>query len=156
MKTNIGISDKDVKITSGILATLLADQHVLYVKTRNYHWNVEGENFIQHHEFFEKQYNELAAMIDEVAERMRYLGVKAPGTMAEFIDASQLVEAKDKKVNAKDMISNLLTDHETIIKALRSDIEKCDETSDAGTVDFLTANMQAHEKMAWMLRAHLM
>lgn len=155
MKVNIGISEKDLKITTGILATLLADQHVLYVKTRNYHWNVEGENFIQIHEFLEAQYTLLAEMIDEVAERMRYLSVRAPGTMAEFIDASQLVEAKDKKINAKEMLSNLLADHETIIKALRADIEKCGQTNDAGTEDFLTANMQAHEKMSWMLRAHL-
>ncbi len=141
----------------GIIAnlnSLLADEHVLYVKTRNYHWNVTGIHFVALHELFEQHYNELKRIGDDVAERIRMLGGHAIGTMAEFTEYSDLSENPGTIPSAPDMISNLLDDHEQIISRLRSDIEAVgEEYKDEGSADLLTGIMRSHEEMAWMLRS---
>lgn len=156
MKVSIGLPAKSLNAATGILNKLLSDEHVLYIKTRNAHWNVEGPDFYSKHEFFEDQYTELEKMIDEIAERTRMLGGYATGTMKEFLSLSQLKEYTEEKTDSLTYIDQLLADHETIIKSLRENIDKTgEELKDEGTADFLTEMMQAHEKMAWMLRAHL-
>ncbi len=138
-----------------MLGRLLADEHVLYVKTRNFHWNVTGLDFGALHELFEKQYDALADSIDEIAERIRMLGGVAPGSMKEFLKLARLDEQPGGKLEAGKMIAALLSDHETVIRALREAIEVADSAGDAGTNDFLTGLLEDHEKTAWMLRAHL-
>ena len=138
-----------------MLGRLLADEHVLYVKTRNFHWNVTGLDFGALHELFEKQYDALADSIDEIAERIRMLGGVAPGSMKEFLKLARLDEQPGGKLEAGKMIAALLSDHETVIRALREAIEVADGAGDAGTNDFLTGLLEDHEKTAWMLRAHL-
>jgi starvation-inducible DNA-binding protein len=134
----------------------LADQYVLYTKTRNYHWNVTGMQFNDLHKFFESQYTAIDASIDAVAERIRALGGMTTATLAEFSKNSRLKEHPAKYPDAKVMISNLLADHEATIRNLRKDIDACDKKHhDTGTADFLTGLMEDHEKMAWMLRAFL-
>lgn len=156
MKVSIGLPAKSLNAATGILNKLLSDEHVLYIKTRNAHWNVEGPDFYSKHEFFEDQYTELEKMIDEIAERTRMLGGYATGTMKEFLSLSQLKEYTGEKTDSLTYIDQLLADHESIIKSLRENIDKTgEELKDEGTADFLTEMMQAHEKMAWMLRAHL-
>jgi len=136
------------------LAPPLADEYVLYTKTRNYHWNVVGRQFNDLHKFFESQYEALDGFVDEVAERIRQLGAKSPGTLAEFTKATRLKEHPGKQPDAKGMLSALLVDHEAVIQTLRGDLATAmDRFSDAGTSDFLTGLMEKHEKMAWMLRA---
>lgn len=153
---NIGISDTNRKGVNQILNALLADQYVLYTKTRNYHWNVTGMQFNDLHKFFESQYDELDVAIDEVAERVRSLGGTTVATLAEFSKNSRLKEHPGRYPDPKTMISNLLADHETTIRNLRTGLEACDKKyHDAGTADFLTGLMEKHEKMAWMLRAFL-
>jgi starvation-inducible DNA-binding protein len=153
---NIGLNDKSRGGVADILATLLADEFVLYTKTRNYHWNVVGPQFNDLHKFFEAQYEKLEEFIDEVAERARSLGVPALGSMQAFLKHTRLKEQMGAPPTAMDMIANLLADHETIIRALRKDLDVVSETfGDEGTTDFVTALMEEHEKMAWMLRAFL-
>jgi starvation-inducible DNA-binding protein len=156
MKPNIGLTDKQREGVVKILNTVLADEYVLYTKTRNYHWNVVGPQFHDLHKFFDEQYDELAEIVDDVAERARSVGGPALGTLAEFLQQTRLKEQPEQYPGAREMIANLLADHEAIIRTLRVDLETCaDKYHDIGTNDFLTGLMEKHEKMAWMLRACL-
>jgi starvation-inducible DNA-binding protein len=154
MKPNLGIADDHRESVVRILNTLLADEYVLYTKTRNYHWNVVGPQFNDLHKFFESQYEAIDAAIDEVAERARTLGGHAQGTLAEFTKQARLKEQPGEYPEARAMIADLLADHEALIRQLRRDVEATATThQDVGTSDFLTGLMEKHEKMAWMLRA---
>ncbi len=152
----IGLSDKQRSQGVEILNLHLANAYLLYTKTRNYHWNVRSPRFAMLHAFFEAQYEILAEAVDEYAERARQLGGFALGTLTEFCQVATIKEEPGVYPDAQTMIANLLHDHETIIQALREDADRTqDELHDLGTSDFLIAQMQSHEKMAWMLRAHL-
>jgi starvation-inducible DNA-binding protein len=154
MGPNIGIADANRDAVVRILNAMLADEYVLYTKTRNYHWNVVGPQFNDLHKFFEAQYEALNEIVDEVAERARALGGKAWGTLAEFTEHARLKEQPGQYPAAPTMLSNLLADHEAVIRTLRGDLATVmDKYADAGTNDFLTGLMEKHEKMAWMLRA---
>jgi len=156
MNPSIGLSDGDRRGGVEILSALLADEYVLYTKTRNYHWNVAGMQFNDLHKFFEAQYEQLDEIVDEVAERARSLGGRALGTLAEFAQASRLKEQPGIVPNARDMLASLLADHEALVRQLRVDVQTTmDKHHDAGTSDFLTGLMETHEKMAWMLRSFL-
>ena len=156
MKPNIGIADGDREAVARILNTLLADEYVLYTKTRNYHWNVVGPQFNDLHRFFESLYTPLNDVIDDVAERARALGGRAFGSLAEFTKAARLPEDPGAVPAAREMLASLLADHESVITSLRADVETVtDEHGDAATADFLTGLLAQHEKTAWMLRAHL-
>jgi starvation-inducible DNA-binding protein len=124
--------------------------------TRNYHWNVVGPQFNDLHTFFEAQYTALNTVVDDVAERARALDGNAIGTLAEFVEHARLTEHPGQYPPAREMLANLLADHETVIRQLRVDLETSANTyQDAGTNDFLTGLMEQPEKMAWMLRAFL-
>ena len=156
MSAQIGLSPAQRQGVITILTKLLADEYVLYTKTRNYHWNVVGPQFNDLHKFFEAQYNELNIVVDDVAERARSLDGNAIGTLAEFVEHTRLSENPGQYPPANDMLARLLADHETMIRQLRVDLETCANTyQDMGTNDFLTGLMEQHEKMAWMLRAFL-
>jgi starvation-inducible DNA-binding protein len=156
MKTNIGIKEDDRKIVAEQLAKLLADEHVLYIKTRNAHWNVESPDFHSKHLFFEAQYTELEEFIDSVAERIRAIGHYAPATMKSFLQLTHLTEYSERTNDSAGFIKELLEDHESIIEFLRANINPfAEKYHDLGTSDFITGLMQDHEKMAWMLRSHL-
>ncbi len=156
MKTETGLSDRSRDAVVGILNTLLADEVLLYTKTRNYHWNVRGPQFNDLHKFFDAQYGELNGIVDEVAERARSLGGTALGTLVEFQKAARLKEKPGDAPHARAMLANLLADHEALVRFLREDLQAAqDKHGDAGTCDFLTGLMEQHEKMAWMLRAFL-
>lgn len=155
-KMNIGLEDEHREGIVDSLNTLLADQSLLYTKTRNYHWNVVGPRFNDLHKFFEAQYEELAEMIDETAEVARQFGGTAAGTLDEFIKLSRLREEPGTIPDENGMMQNLLDDHETIIRSLREDIEQADEEFKAAdAADFLTGALEQHNKMAWMLRSML-
>jgi starvation-inducible DNA-binding protein len=155
MEPKIGIQDEQRWRVVEILNTVLSDEFVLYTATRNFHWNVGGPQFSELHEFFDEQYQELNTAVDDVAERARSLGGRALGTLREFLQHARLKEHHELS-EPFEMIAALLSDHETVIRALREDVERCsDEYGDQGTSDFLCGLMQRHEKMAWMLRAFL-
>ncbi len=152
----IGLTPKDRDGVTRILNVLLSDEYLLYTKTRKYHWNVVGMNFMEMHKFFETQYEALDEIFDDVAERARSLGGSAFGTMKEFLDNTRLKENPGRNPEAEAMIAVLLADHERIIQSLRADLETVQaKYHDTGTADFLTGLMEKHEKMAWMLRAYL-
>lgn len=155
MEPNIGISAQNRKKIVDILVRLVSDEYLLYTKTRNYHWNVTGIQFNDLHKFFESQYEELDTAIDDVAERIRGLGSKSVATLGEFIKHGKIKEEPGRYPDAKTMLTNLLHDHEYVIRALRADVDACTKYNDAGTADFLTGLMEQHEKMAWMLRSFL-
>jgi starvation-inducible DNA-binding protein len=155
MKTNIGINEADRKAVSDQLAKLLADEFVLYTKTRNAHWNIEGPDFHAMHIFFEQQYNELDEVMDSVAERIRKIGHYAPATLTQLLQLTHLTEKLDHKNDSLGFITELLQDHESIIEFIRGNINAfANDYNDAGTSDFITGLMETHEGMAWMLRSH--
>jgi starvation-inducible DNA-binding protein len=152
---DIGISDKNLKKVCSLLNKILAHEFVLYTKTLKFHWNVEGRQFHDMHVFFRHQYESLFELIDDVAERVVTMGGKSFGTLQEFKKESAIKEEPGKYPRDLAMIEELLHDHEAIIKELRSAGEETLELGDAGTNNFVTDLMEKHEKLAWMLRAHL-
>ena len=156
MKINIGITEKNLKSSTDILSTVLANAMALYIKTRKFHWNVAGESFMELHKLFEKQYKQLEESIDETAERIGKLGHKTIGTMQEFSKLSSIKESPGKYAASKDLLAELLKDHETVIIMLRKAVdEAAEKIKDAGTADFLTGLMEQHETIAWTLRRYL-
>lgn len=154
MNVEIGISDKDRdKVTEG-LSRLLADSYILYLKTHNFHWNVEGPMFNTLHMMFMDQYTELWNALDLIAERIRSLGKYAPGSYKKFVQLSSIQESEDV-VPAMEMIRQLLQGHEAVAKTARSVYPLADSCSDESTLDLLTQRLQVHEKTAWMLRSLL-
>lgn len=155
MKPEIGISDKHLHKNVHLLAVLLADEMLLYIKTRKFHWNVSGESFMELHKLFEHQYNELEITVDAIAERINKLGSKTIGTMKEFVELARLKESPDNYPSQKDMMKELLKDYDTLISEIRKDIDESSNNKDAGTTDFLTGILQDHETTAWILRRYL-
>ncbi len=150
------LPDAERRAVVAILNVVLADEFVLYTKARRFHWNVEGRHFSELHALFQDQYEQLAEIIDEVAERARALDGYAAGSLEEYLELTRLDEDNRKRQDAAGMIASLLADHERIVRALRIDLKSCmEDYSDEGTTDFLRGIMQTHEKMAWILRAHL-
>ena len=156
MKTNIGISEKNRSAVAAQLAKLLADEFILYTKTRNAHWNVEGPDFHTMHLFFESQYEELDDIMDSVAERMRMIGHYAPATLKSFLQLTHLGELTERSNDSLGFIRELVEDHNSIIEFIRGNINPfANEYGDAGTSDFMTGVMETHEKRVWFLRSHV-
>jgi len=154
MNINIGISVKDRKTIAKGLSRLLADSYTLYLKTHNYHWNVTGPMFNTLHLMFEQQYTELALAVDAIAERIRALGVYAPGSYQAFSALTEIKEELDVP-HAGEMIRQLVIGQETVIRTARKIIKIAAKANDEPTADLLTQRMQIHEKNAWMLRSML-
>lgn len=151
---NIGINESDrLDIATG-LSRLLADSYTLYLKTHYYHWNVTGPMFNTLHLMFETQYNELALAVDLIAERIRALGVYAPGTYLEFAKLTVIAEDTDVP-KAQEMIKNLVAGQEAVVRTARSLFSVVEKANDEASADLLTQGIQLHEKTAWMLRSLL-
>jgi len=150
---NTGISEENSKKVADALNQVLADEFVLYTKTLNFHWNIEGRDFHALHLFLEEQYNQLQIIIDSVAERVRKVGHFSTGSMQEFLNAASLKEHQGAASISEEMIAELASDHDSMIRKTRTLIDDFEEYDDAGSSDFITAIMKEHEKMAWMLRA---
>lgn len=150
---DIGLKDSARVAILALLDRTLADESVLNTKTRNFHWNVTGFHFSAMHKFFEQQYELLDGIVDETAERSRALGGRALGSMKDFLLKTRLAEAPSRALGEDEMIAELLSNHEALIKTLRADVDECVRLGDQGTADFLTGQMKTHEKMAWMLRS---
>jgi starvation-inducible DNA-binding protein len=156
IKVNDGLSNEQQAGVVDLLKHALADQHVLYMKMRNYHWNVTGPQFQSLHALIEQQYNQIADAIDDTAERIRQYGAFAPGTLKEMLELSRLSEEPGVVPTAREMVANLVADHEAIIRQLREDTRTAgDQYEDISVEDYFTGLTQDHQKMAWLLRAHL-
>jgi starvation-inducible DNA-binding protein len=151
---DIGIPDAQRQAIAQGLSRVLADTYTLYLKTHNFHWNVEGPMFNTLHLMFETQYTELALAVDLIAERIRALGFPAPGSYRDFAELSSVEDAVGHPT-AVDMIAQLAKDQETVVRTARGVFALADEANDQPTADLLTQRMQVHEKTAWMLRAML-
>jgi starvation-inducible DNA-binding protein len=151
---NIGMSDTERDSVIELLKHILADTYLITVKTQNFHWNVTGPLFPQLHQLFESQYNELNAVLDTLAERIRALGGKALGSFSSFLAYATLDEAGDVS-SPEAMLAQLLDDHESMIRAMRESFDILDEAGDEVTLDLFVQRMACHEKTAWMLRSSL-
>lgn len=154
MKIDIGITEKDRKAIGDGLSRLLADTYTLYLKTHNFHWNVEGPMFSTLHLMFEAQYTEMALAVDLIAERIRALGIYAPGSYKAFA-ALTTIEEETGRVTAEEMIRQLVKGQEAVTKTARKVFPLAEKASDEPTADLLTQRLQIHEKNAWMLRSLL-
>lgn len=153
-KINIGLNDKERKNIAQGLGRLLADTYTLYLKTHNYHWNVTGPLFSSLHLMFEGQYTELAVAVDDIAERIRALGERAPASYKAFSKLTSIKE-NDSELSAEKMVADLVAGHEAVVRTAREIFPMADDAHDEPTVDLLTQRMQTHEKTAWMLRSIL-
>ncbi|MDP4840036.1 MAG: DNA starvation/stationary phase protection protein [Alphaproteobacteria bacterium] len=154
MEIQLGLDKTKRRNTADHLEVVLADTFILYIKTLNFHWNIVGPDFAGLHAFFEEQYKTLALSVDKIAERIRTLGFKAPGTLVEFLHLATLHEVKED-MNEAEMIQNLLDDHERLASHIRKDLHGLDEL-DVGSRGLLEGLIASHEKTAWMLRSHLL
>lgn len=152
MAIDIGISPKDRKKIVEGLSRLLADSYTLYLKTHNYHWNVEGPQFQTLHTLFMTQYTELWTALDVIAERIRALGEYAPGSYAAFSKLASIEEAKGVPA-AGAMVKDLLAGHEATARTARAVLPVAEAANDQPTIDLLTQRLALHEKTAWMLRS---
>jgi starvation-inducible DNA-binding protein len=154
LKIDIGIPEAQRnKIAEG-LSHLLADTYTLYLKTHGFHWNVTGPMFNTLHLMFEQQYNELWTAVDLIAERIRSLGVYAPGSYQQIGRLSSIKE-EPKVPTAKEMLRQLVAGHEAVVRTARAVFPVAEKGNDESTCDLLTQRMQLHEKTAWMLRSML-
>ncbi len=153
-RIDIGIAEKDrEKIAQG-LSRVLADTFSLYLKTHNFHWNVEGPMFNTLHLMFMEQYTELWNALDPVAERIRALGYPAPGSFKAYAKLAS-IEETDGVPEAMEMVRLLVKGHEAVARTVRDVFAVAGKGADEATVDLLTQRLQVHEKTAWMLRSLL-
>jgi starvation-inducible DNA-binding protein len=151
-------SEKETRMSNkpvtDALKAALADTYTLQLKTQNYHWNVEGTHFRSLHLLFEEQYNELFAAVDVIAERIRTLGEKAPGTNTEF---AKLTKVKEGNASFDDfeMVKDLYNTNLAVANILKKGIDKAETADDPATADLLTQRVAVHEKAAWFLRSSL-
>jgi starvation-inducible DNA-binding protein len=150
---NTGLADNSRKAVAEALNAVLADTYTLYQKTHAYHWNVEGPQFPTLHAMFGVQYNEMWTALDELAERVRALGVFAPASGKVFASLTAIDNVEEAPPAASVMVRNLLAGHETLIRRAREALSTAEEADDAASADLLTQRIQSHEKTAWMLRA---
>lgn len=152
MKIDIGINEDNRLAIAEALKKLLADSYTLYLQTHNFHWNVTGVRFRDLHLMFEEQYTELATAVDEIAERIRSLGVFAPGTYQAFL-ALSAIEPVEEIPSAEDMVTTLMHNHEQVVKTCRQALVIAQEADDESSASLISDRMVIHEKTAWMLRA---
>lgn len=149
---NINVVKESRKEISELLNQLLADEFVLYTKTRNFHWNVTGPNFQEYHKFLEATYGEIEVNIDDTAERVRTLGHRPLSSLKEYLDNTSLKE-NTTKLSAKEMLKELAQDYEAMTISIRSKLDSASELEDVGTEDYLTGILQEYEKKLWMLKS---
>ncbi|WJG09960.1 Dps family protein [Aliiglaciecola sp. LCG003] len=152
MKIDIGIDKTDREAIAQGLKSLLADSYTLYLQTHNFHWNVTGKQFRELHLMFEEHYTELAIAVDDIAERIRTLGVAAPGTYKAFAELSSINEV-DGVPEASEMVTLLTNGHEQVVKTCRKVLKLAQDADDESSAALVSDRMRVHEKTAWMLRA---
>ncbi|HEV7372833.1 Dps family protein [Arenibaculum sp.] len=154
MEIDIGIAADDRRRIADGLSRLLADTYTLYLKTHSFHWNVTGPMFNTLHTMFEQQYNELALAVDQIAERIRALGMPAPGSYKQYAELTSITEETGTPA-AEEMIRQLVQGQEAVVRTARQVFPLAEKANDEPTADLLTQRMQIHEKTAWMLRSML-
>ncbi|MBI1264573.1 MAG: DNA starvation/stationary phase protection protein [Alphaproteobacteria bacterium] len=154
MDINMGLSKDQRETMAKAVLALLADTYALYFKTHAYHWNVTGPRFHDLHAMFETQYTELWTATDDIAERIRALGVLAPVSYDEMAAAAS-IKHDARTPDANTMLANLVAGHEQVVRTARAALKLAEEHGDEATSDLVAPRITAHEKTAWMLRATL-
>jgi len=134
------------------LKVILGTNFGLYLKSHNYHWNIEGSNFPQYHDFLNTFYTEVFAQTDPIAEHIRYLDSYAPGSFSRFLELSAVEEATTVP-DAHTMFITLNGDNDKYIMQLRAGIVLAEEAGEPAVSNFLQELLGAHQKKAWMLRS---
>ena len=147
-----GMTPANRKTIAKALGIVLADSYQLFIKTQGVHWNVTGPEFVSIHELTEQHYENIYRAIDEIAERIRALGEKAPASYKKYGELSGIKD-EDEPKTAHDMMTMLISDHETVVSGLRPAVERCEEMHDPVTADMLIARMAWHDQAIWMLKA---
>lgn len=154
MRPNLGMTDKELKSVADDLSDFLADTYALYLKTQNFHWNLTGKEFYSIHLLFEKQYEDLAEAVDEIAERIRALGFYADASFSAFKKRTKIPD-ETKKVSINEMLKRLLKGHEYLSKTYRPKITEWQKLHDEMSADLLIKRLGIHEKQAWFLRSQI-
>ena len=149
-----GLSKTERNDVAEELTKVLADSFAVYLKTHGYHWNVRGPEFFGYHNLLEQQYRDIWAALDDIAERIRALGILAPQSFSGFGNLTSIKDGDPDK-DAPTMLRELMKDHETVIATCRAALTVADDEGDDVSVDLLTQRLAAHEKAAWMLRSTL-
>ncbi|MDG9668136.1 DNA starvation/stationary phase protection protein [Hahella sp. CR1] len=146
---DMGIKENKADSVADKLARVLADTYSLYLYTQYAHWNVRGMSFFALHELFEKQYKELAETIDDIAERMRAIGYKAPGTLSRMAEFSTIYPKEERTATA--LIKELISAHEGTVASCRKCIAAAQKAEDFATEDLMVNRLTSHEQAVWML-----
>lgn len=131
-----------------------ADAFTFYLKAHFYHWNIEGSNFPQYHEFLQNLYTDVFESVDTIAELVRTLDSYAPGTLGRFKSLTSIEESDDVP-DARTMILNLFQENMKLRASLMQAYDTADKTGEIGIANFLQDRIQAHEKHSWMMRSIL-
>ena len=148
--TDTGI--RDTRTIAEGLTNILADTYRLVFKTHAYHWNVTGPLFYSVHKLTEEQYENMFKAADSLAERIRALGEVAPMSLS-TVTGNSVISDRGRRMNAREMVSDLANDHERIAHRLHDLIDMAGEHRDPVTEDLATQRAAFHEEAAWMLRA---
>ncbi|MEZ4995053.1 MAG: DNA starvation/stationary phase protection protein [Saprospiraceae bacterium] len=143
-----------VKATVEELNTLLANYHLYYQNLRNFHWNIQGEHFLDLHEKFEQLYDDARLKIDEIAERILTLRMRPLSQFSDYLDRAEVKEAGKVEEDVK-MVSTILENHRILIENMRNTLDAADEVGDEGTIDMVGGFLSNLEKVSWMLDAWL-
>lgn len=135
-----------------LMKKVLADSYAFTIKAQNYHWNVEGPNFPQYHEFFGKLYEEVYSSIDTTAEEIRTLGSYAPGSFSRFQELSDIEDETGFPIPA-DMFRKLIDDNQIILETLKTAFSLADNFNEQGLADYIAGRIDAHKKHDWMLKS---
>lgn len=150
MRSNTEMSEQARLNCASAISAVLADTYLLYLKTHNFHWNVEGDQFYTLHKLFEEQYRELWASVDDLAERVRALGLPAPGTYAKFQALASVKDNEDIPAGAE-MVRELISDNAAVARTIRSALRTVQEAGDEASASLLADRLATHEKQIWMM-----
>ena len=134
------------------LKTTLADTFVLYFKAHSYHWNIEGSDFAQYHDFIGDFYADVFASVDSIAELIRTMDAYAPTSLARLQALTQM-EEEENIPSAREMLTRLRQDNDKYLAQLVKTYNEAETASEFGVSNHIQDRIQAHEKHAWMLRA---
>lgn len=134
------------------LKSVLADTYIVYFKAHSFHWNVEGSDFAQYHDFLGNYYEDTYGSIDVIAELVRTLDAYAPISFASLLSQAT-IEESDTVPDAKGMLMQIKRDNDLLLAQLVKAYDEAEKASEFGVSNYLQDRIQAHEKHAWMLRA---
>jgi starvation-inducible DNA-binding protein len=141
-----------MEILIEMMRKVLADAYAFQLKANNYHWNVEGSNFPQYHEFLSNLYEEVFGATDTIAEQIRALDAYAPGSFTRFLELTD-IECEVNVPNSIEMIKRLSVDNDKVLATLNMAFKLANELDKQGLVDFLAGRIDIHNKHGWMLRS---